>query len=184
MGPSRRTSAQLVNFLSSAVANGPREALRSLKLENLAGRPVEEIFLGLIDYVCPDGGTIDDGIAREAFIETVADLADNGITDFDSLTASQLQTIFELYATHAIEARLCNDIGTKAVTLPASVADVAQVQTQLFDFIRRSVADAVTTARAGIQELTPSLVMDFVTVVYQQAFAILQNMGEAEADAA
>src|SRR4029077_2283585 len=165
MGASRRAGSQLVNFLSGAVADGPREALRTLKLEHLAGRPVEEVFIGLIEYVCPEGGTIDDGIAREAFIETIADLADNGITNFDALTIDQLQTIFELYATHAIEARLCNDIGAKAITLPASVGDAANVQTQLLDFIRRSVADALTSARAGIQALTPSLVMGFVTKV-------------------
>ena len=183
MGASRRAGGQLVNFLSGAVANGPREALRSLRLEHLAGRPVEEVFIGLIDYVCPEGGTIDDGIAREAFVETIADLAENGITNFDALTIDQLQTIFELYATHAIEARLCNDIGAKAITLPANVGDAANVQTQLLDFIRRSVADALTSARAGIEALTPSLVMGFVTRVYEQAFAILQSMGEAEADA-
>jgi hypothetical protein len=89
MGASRQSSARLASFLSSAAANGPREALRSLKLENLAGRPVEEIFLGLMDYVCPEGGSIDESIAREAFVETIADLAENGITNFDTLTADQ-----------------------------------------------------------------------------------------------
>jgi hypothetical protein len=110
MGASRQASAHLATFLSGAMANGPREALRTLKLDALAGRPIEEIFLGLMDYVCPEGGSIDDSIAREAFIETIADLAENGLTDFDTLTTDQLQTILELYATHAIEARLCSNV--------------------------------------------------------------------------
>lgn len=183
LGASRQASAQLATFLSGAIANGPREALRSLRLENLAGRPIEEVFLGMMDYVCPEGGSIDDGIAREAFVETIADLAENGLTDFDTLNTDQLQTILELYATHAIEARLCNDIGIKAVFVPSDVADAANVQAQLFDFIRRSVSDALTNGLAGVEAMTPARVFGFVTGVYEQAFAILQSMGEAEVDA-
>ena len=174
--------SRLLGFLSGAAANGPREALRALNVENLAGRPIEEIFIGLVDYVCPDGGTIDEGIAREAFIETIAELAENGITDFDGLTADQVQTIFELYATHAIEARICNDIGTKAIMLPADTRGAANVQTQLLDFIRRSVADALSTARASLETLTPDRALGFATRIYEQAFFILQTLADAEAE--
>jgi hypothetical protein len=182
MGASRTTSAGLLNFLSSAAANGTREALRTLKLESLAGRPIQEIFLGLADYICPDGGTVDEGIAREAFIETIADLTEAGVTDLDALTLDQIQTIFELYATNAIEARLCNDIGANAVTFPDDVQDALRVESQLHDFIYRSVSDALTAARAGLQNLTPDGVLGFVTRVYEQAFGILQSLGEEEAD--
>jgi len=131
MARSPASGVPLLSFLSSAVANGPREALRALNLEKLAGRPIEEVFIGLMEYVCPEGGTVDEGIARDAFIETIADLAETGISDFDSLTADQMQTIFELYATHAIETRLCNDIGMKAITLPSDAAQAASIQRQL-----------------------------------------------------
>jgi hypothetical protein len=180
MGASRTSGARLLGFLSGAAANGPRQALRALNLENLAGRPIEEVFLGLMEYVCPDGGTVDEGIARESFIETIADLAANEILDIDGLTADQMQTIFELYATHAIEARICNDIGAKSITLPADPSDAARVQTQLLDFVRRSVADALTSARTAMQTLTPDRVAGFVTGVYEQAFSILQSLGDAE----
>ena len=141
------------------------------------------MFLGLVDYICPDGGSIDEGIAREAFIETIAELAENGIADIDGLSADQIQTIFELYATHAIEARLCNDIGTKAITLPPDVAASERVQAQLLDFIRRGVADALTAARTDMQTLTPDRVFRFVTNIYEQAFFILETLGDAEAEA-
>jgi hypothetical protein len=182
MGASRATGAGLLNFLSSSTSGGAREALRALRLENLVGRPIQEIFLGLADYICPDGGTVDEGIAREAFIETIADLAETGITDLDSLTIDQTQTIFEIYATNAIEARLCNDVGTNAVTLPGDIQEAARVQSQLRDFIYRGVADALTIARAELQAMTPDRVLGFVTRVYEQAFGILQSLGDAEAD--
>ncbi|WP_341871598.1 Qat anti-phage system associated protein QatB [Pannonibacter carbonis] len=182
MGSARGAGSRLVSFLSDAVARGATEALRSLNLGALAGRPIEEIFLGLADYVCPDGGSIDEGIAREAFIETITDLAGAGITDLDGLTADQMQTVFELYATNAIEARLCNDIGAKTITLPSDSREAARVQAQLNDFIRRGVADALTAARAAMSALTPDRVLQFVGRIYEQAFGILQIMGDAEAE--
>jgi hypothetical protein len=182
MGASRTTAAGLINFLNSAVSGGLQEALRSLNLESLAGRPIEEIFVGLADYVCPDGGTVDEGIAREAFMETIADLAEAGITDLDTLTVDQTQTIFEIYATNAIEARLCNDVGSNIVTLPANVQEARQVQSQLRDFISRAVSDALGVARLRGETLTQNTVLRFVTRVYEQAFGILQSLGDVEGD--
>lgn len=183
LGSSRGAGSRLLGFLSDAVNRGAAEALRALDLGALAGRPIEEIFLGLSDYVCPDGGSVDEGIAREASIETIADLAEAGVTDLDALTADQMQTVFELFATNAIEARICNDIGTRSVVLPSDAREAARVQAQLGDFIRRGVADALTAARATIAAMTPARVLDVVTRVYEQAFGILEIMGDAEATA-
>jgi hypothetical protein len=159
-----------------------REALRALNLESLAGRPITEIFVGLADYICPGAGTVDEGIAREAYIETIVELAGEGLTDLATFTQDQMQTVFELYATHAIEARICNDIGTKAVTMPADAQAARRVEQQLRDFIRGGVSDALTRARAETPNLTPERIHGFVDAVYESAFAILQALGEAEAN--
>nr|WP_294504246.1 Qat anti-phage system associated protein QatB [uncultured Rhodopila sp.] len=180
MGSARGAGSRLLSFLSDVATRGTTEALRALNLGALAGRPIEEIFQGLVDYVCPDGGSIDEGIAREAFIETIIDLAGEGITNLDGLTSDQMQTVFELYATNAIEVRLCNDIGAKTVILPSDSRQAARVQAQLNDFIRRAVADALTTARTAVATLTPDRVLAFVGSIYEQAFGILQIMGDAE----
>lgn len=184
MGSARGAGSRLINFLADVAARGAAEALRALDLGALAGRPIEEIFVGLADYVCPDGGSVDEGIAREAFIETITDLAGAGITEFDALTEDQMQTVFELYATNAIEARLCNDIGAKTVTLPSDSREAERVQAELKDFIRGGVADALTraltTARTTVGALTPDRTLQFVERVYEQAFGILQFIGDAE----
>ncbi|CAH2904995.1 MAG: Phage T7 exclusion protein associated hypothetical protein [uncultured Paraburkholderia sp.] len=128
MGASRGASARLLGFLADAQARGVRKALRALDLESLAGRPLTEIFVGLADYVCPGAGTVDEGIAREAYIETIVELATEGLTDLTTFTPDQMQIVFELYATHAIEARICNDIGTKAVSMPADTQAAHRVE--------------------------------------------------------
>jgi hypothetical protein len=182
MGSSRTAATGLVNFLNQAATQGTREALRSLNLESLAGQPIEQVFAGLADYICPPGGSIDEGIARDAFIETIADLAGAGITDIDQLTGDQIQTVFELYATHAIEARICNDVATSIVTMPANVRAAERVQEQLRDFIRRSVSDAVAASPDRIATLTPDRVNDFVGAIYQSSFEFIQVLADAEAD--
>jgi hypothetical protein len=180
MGSSRIAGGRLLGFLSDAEARGSREALQTLNLDGLVGRPIEEIFLGLADYVCPESGTVDEGISRDAFIETIADLADLGVTDLDALTADHVRMVFEIYATHAIEARILNDIGTKTVMLPSDVHSAERVQAQLSDFVRRGVSDALSAAQTDFQALTPGRVLDFVGNVYEAAFGILQALGEAE----
>jgi len=182
MGSSRAGGAAVLGFLVDARARGAGEALKTLRLEHLAGRPVSEIFLGVMEYACPGNGSIDEGIARDAFIETIAELADLGVSELDTLTVEQVQTVFELYATHAIEARICNDIGMQVITIPRSSRAASRVQDQIRDFIRRAVSDALTTARAALERLTPSRVNAFVNRTYENAFAILCSLGEAESE--
>jgi hypothetical protein len=182
MGSSRGTTARLASFLSDVANQGAQQALRSLNLEALAGRPIEEIFLGLADYICPEGGTVDEGIARDAFIETIAELAGLGLTDLDALTPPQMETVFELYAAHAIEARIYNDIGSKGVTLPADIQAVERIQLVLKDVIRRGVSDAVARSQTDLRTLAKAQVSGFVDAVYDDAFAILQTMADGMAE--
>jgi hypothetical protein len=182
MGASRGAGARLLGFLTDVQALGAREALRTLNLEGLAGRPIDEVFVGLADYICPNAGTVDDGIAREAFVETIIELTTLGVTDMDALTPEQMQTVFELYATHAIEARLCNDIGIKAITMPDDAQTALRIQEQLRDFIRNGVSDALTAVRTETPVLTQDHIQSFVDTVYERSFGILKGLGDAEAD--
>lgn len=181
MGSARASGGRLLGFLADAQTRGVREALRSLNLESLAGRPIEEVFIGLMEYICPKGGSVDEGIARDAFIETIADLATLGITDLNALTAEQTQTVFELYATHAIEDRLCNEVGTKAISLPEDVHAIESVMEQLRDFVRRSVADGIKRVQDSFSSLTGDRINAVVDSVYEAAFAILQVTGAEQA---
>ena len=182
MGTSRAAGARLVSFLADAQARGTREALRTLNLEALAGRPLPEILIGLADHVCPGAGTVDEGIAREAYVETVVELTTSGLTDLDALSPEQMLTVFEIYATHAIEARICNDIGLKAVTMPEDAQAALRVEAQLRDFVRNGVSDALANARSGGVVLTSDRIQSFVDQVYEDAFRFLHARGEAEGD--
>lgn len=182
MGASRGAGARLLGFLSDANTRGIREALREFNLDSMAGRPISEVFIALADHICPGAGTVDEGIAREAYIETIIDLADEGLASLDTFTPEQMDTVFELYATHAIEARICNDIGTKIVTMPSNAQVARHVEKQLRDFIRGAVSDALTRTRENKPSVTQDQVLAFVDSVYESAFSILKSLGDAEAD--
>ncbi|MBN8789781.1 MAG: hypothetical protein J0I84_22095 [Terrimonas sp.] len=182
LGSSRRATTNLLNFFSSVQNRGSAAALQALNLDDLVGKSVEEIFLGLSDYVCPDGGNVDEGIARSAFIETIAELAESGIADIDALTPDQMQSVLEIFATHAIEERLCNDIGTKICIAAENIQSFERVQAQLHDFIKRSVSDAFTKANINIKSMTPDKTQILIDNVYESAFGILQTMADEEAD--
>ncbi|WP_246563312.1 Qat anti-phage system associated protein QatB [Bradyrhizobium liaoningense] len=183
MGSSRDAGARLYSFLADAQARGPTEALRSLNLQALSGRPLQEVFLGIGEYVCPIGGTVDEGIARDAFVETIADLADQGIVDFDAMTPAQMQTTFEMFVTNTIEARIYNDIGNNGIALPSDTAAVERVQDQLHDFISRAVSDALTDTATAASPLTQQDALRHVDRVYEAAFDMLQTLAEGESEA-
>lgn len=182
MGESRKTGERLLGFLNDAANRGVSEALRSLNLSDLAGRSASEIFKGLADYVCPEGGNIDVAIARDAFYQTIVDLEAEGITDLNNMNSDQVQTIFEMFATHAIEDRIINEIGTKTITLPADTTAINNVQAQLHDFIGNGVADALNGMKDRLQNLPQDKILQFVDDVYEKAFTVLQSLGEAEKD--
>jgi hypothetical protein len=179
MGASRAAGAGLLGFLADVRARGTEAALKTLNLDSLVGRPVEDIFVGLADYVCQEKGTVDAGIARDAFIETIAELSQLGVTDLDALSADQMQTVFETYAAHAIEARICNDIGAQLVRLPESVPQAQYVQEQLRAFIRGGVGDALAAAREVLGALTQDRVLAFIDDVYESSFSFLEALGDA-----
>ena len=71
-----------------------------------SGRSVQEIFTGITEVVCQDGGSIDEAIARDAWLETVAELDQIGIDNLDAVTDEQIQELFLSFVAHSIEARL------------------------------------------------------------------------------
>jgi hypothetical protein len=180
MGASRNASVRLLGFLVNTAKRGAQETLRSLHLENLVARPIQEIFLSLADYICPETGRDDEGIAKAAFIDTIAELTTYGITDLESLNIDQIQTVFELYATHAIELRIQNDIGMNTITLPPNVAQIPEIQRQLHEFIRGAVDDALTAERSHLESLTPDHTVGFVDKVYEKTFTFLVALGNSE----
>lgn len=182
MGSSRGAAARIAGFLGDVSARGLQAALATFNLAGLAGRSAADILSALVEYFCPEGGSIDEGIARDAFMETVIDLADAGVTDMANLTPDQMQTVLELYVAHTIEDRIYNDIGIKGVELPADVSAAEAVRDQLHEFILGGVADAFSEAAIDFTAIDPNIIGQTTDRIYEAAFDILEALGQEEAE--
>ncbi len=181
MGSSRTAAARIAGFLGDVSARGLQAALATFNLAGMAGSTPAEIFSALVEQFCPEGGSIDEGIARDAFMETVVDLADAGIADMSSLTPEQMQTMLELYVAHTIEDRIYNDIGIKGVEIPADAGAAQTVQDQLHEFILGGVTDAFSEAAIDFAAIDPTTIDQTMERIYEAAFDILEALGEEEA---
>ena len=178
MRPAAAAGARLLGFLTDTAAHGSTEALRRFNLQTLAGQPIAVVFASMVDFICGDGGATDEAIARDAFIETAAALAEIGVTDLDLLTLEQVAAAFECFVAHTIEDRILNDIGTRAIQLPASNGMVERIQQQLRDFLAGAVHDAIVQIVPDLANLDPRQVGASVQQIYEASFELIVTLAE------
>ena len=179
--PSSRAVAGGVAGLARSFANqGPAEALRRFNLDGMAGAPAEDVFVALTDMLCPAGGTIDEAIARDAMLETVADLAASGVGNFDELSTDNLREFFIGVVSRSIEGKILNEVGTNAISVPADIAGVERAQSMLHDFVERCVRDEFEESGTALGDLEGDAIDSFVDDLYAAALDLIRALGEAE----
>lgn len=158
---------------------GPTAVLRQLNLSDLSGRPAADVFLAILEFVCPPGGSVDEAIARQAMLETIGDMADAGIGSFDALTPTQLRDFFLDFIARSIESRVMADLGGRGITLPEDVAAVEDAQAQLHDFVTGATRGRLADRLNGVERLSDAQIDAIVDQVYEAAFELVAAAGEA-----
>ncbi|WP_342585843.1 Qat anti-phage system associated protein QatB [Methylocapsa aurea] len=179
MGASRATGARLLGVVRDVQRFGAAEALRQLNLPGLAGRPAADVFMALLEFVCPPGGAIDEAIARQAMLETIGDLAESGVGDFGTMTPDQMQEFFLDFIARSIEGRVVADLGGRGVTLPDDVAAVESAQQQLHDFVTGCTRGELSDRLDGVDRLSDRNIERVVDQIYEAAFELVAAAGEA-----
>lgn len=180
MGTSRVAAGEMLGILRGLQRDGVDATLRRLNLENLVGRPVTDVFLGLTDVICRDGGSIDEGIARDAWLETITELDRLGIDDLDSLSTEQIQEVFLTFVAHAIKTRLFQDIGTNGLRMAADLSAIEAFESQFRDYIRRAVRDAFSSDLTRLPDLSDREIANVVDETYRNAWELLEVWGDIE----
>lgn len=181
MGSSRAAGARLLGVVRNFATVGPAETLRQLNLAGLAGRPAAEVFVGLLEFVCPPGGAVDEAIARQAMLETIGDMAEAGVGSFDTLTPEQMGEFFLDFVARSIEGRVMADLGGRGVTLPDSVAAVENAQAQLHDFVTGCTRGQLAGRLDGLERMSDRDIEVVVNQIYEAAFELVAAAGEAAA---
>jgi hypothetical protein len=179
MGASRDAARGVLGVFRDFQRDGVNATLRRLNLGDLVGRPLEDVFLGLTDVICKDGGSIDEGLALDAWLETVAELDDLDVTDPATLSAEQMRDIFLVFIAHTIEGRLFQDIGINGLKVAADLAAIEAFEGQLKDYIRRSVRDSFSGDISAAASLSDQEIRGIVDRTYQEAWELLVTWGDA-----
>ena len=178
MGPSRQTVSRLGGLISDISQRGAADALRPFNLDSFAGAPASDVFIALTDVLCPDGGTIDEAIARSSLLDTIAEIAVAGDVPFDALTPAALEAIFLGTIARSIETKLFNELGAGAVVLTTDVSSLQAIQRTLHDYILGSVRDAFSSTNQSPVSLPRGDIDRFVAEIYESAFSLLEAFGD------
>ena len=176
MGAARSSTARLLNIAGAFASGGARAVEQYLSIENLSHKTASEAFIAITDFICPDGGPQDEGIARSA-IEESPEIA---TIKFEDLTAEQIMIIVERTMANAIFSRITNDIGNKVILLPQDRITSDRIIVQMKDFVKGSVSDAVANLDIRTGNIRQGDSLRIVDQVYKEAFDIMVSAGENE----
>jgi hypothetical protein len=180
MAPSRVAAGSILGVFRGLQRDGMQETLRRLNLRNLSGRSVQDIFIGLTEVVCQDGGSIDEAIARDAWLETISELDQFGIDNLDALTEDQVRELFLNFVAHSIEARLYQEIGVNGFKLTAELDKIEAFDKQFREYIERSVRDSFSNDISQLSNMSDDDIRKIVDTTYFQAWELLELLGDRE----
>jgi hypothetical protein len=179
MGSSRATASGALGVFRGFQRDGVADTLVRLNLGNLVGRSTREVFIGLTDVICRDGGPIDEAIARDAWLETCADLERFGIQDLDALTSDQVREVFLTFVTHAVETKLFQYIGVNGFRV-ADLNAIEAFEAQFRSYVERAVRDSFASDLSALSEMSDQQIRSIVDETYRDAWELFETWGDQQ----
>lgn len=180
MGSARSSSARLLNVVGVFASGGARAVEQYLSIEDLSQKTASDAFIAITDFICPDGGPQDEGIARSAYISAIEESPEIATIKFEDLTSEQIMVIVERTMTNAIFNRITNDIGNKIILLPQDSNISERLIVQMKGFVKGAVSDAVINLDIKANNIRQGDSLRIVDQVYKTAFDIMISAGENE----
>lgn len=180
MPNSVRVASGVAGLASRFATDGPVEALRLFNLQALAGRPVAEVFDALVDELCPDGGTIDEAVARDALIDAIGIFLEQDLGTFGELTPDQLNDFLAEVMTGSIVSKVINEIGTNSLHGSANDNLYRDAEIALRDFTAGAVRDALARSFDANRTMSAERMENNIREIFVDSFEILESMLEAE----
>ena len=180
LGAARNSSARLLNVAGIFASGGAQAVERYLSLENLSKKNAADALLAITDFVCPDGGPQDEGIARNAYITAIEESPEIASIPFEKLTAEQMLLIVQKSMVNVVCGRILNDIGNKIIMLPENIDAAERLVAQIKEFIQGAISDAVSAIKVNLNNLSQHQSIDIVNEVYRTTFEIMARIGDNE----
>lgn len=178
MGTSRATAAKLLSIFGEVQRNGAAETLRRLQLTVAPGQPASQVLLTLLEFICPPGGAIDEGVARQAALKTIVELDEAGTGSFEDMTHADRQNFFLDFVANSIESMIMADLGGRGITLPDDVDAVEHLQSQLSSFITGCTRGQLANRLEQWPAPTDQEVNQVTSAIYEAAFDLIATAAE------
>jgi len=178
MANSSGSAGQILGFAQAVRDVGFPQAADEFGIGDLTGRPLGEAVSRLTEAFCQPGGSIDEAITRAAWNETLLLAVEQGVEDFEALTAQEWASLVEIFIARSIEFRVYNDIGNDALGGTLTVEQIDAIQADLHDLIFGEVKGKLTPAISGRDRLSNRALRDTAETTYELAFAYLEALGE------
>ena len=179
MGAALATGAAALGVLRDVQRDGVAATLAQHSLSHIAGQSAQSVFTALTDVVCAEGGPVDEGIARDAWLETVTQLDSLGITSIDGLTEAQISGFFLSYVSNSIVGALYQAIGVNGFSNADTLSSIRNFDRQFRDYVRNAVRDAFSGSMANVSALSDRQIRTLVNQTYQDAWELLDRLGDS-----
>ncbi|MDQ8193632.1 hypothetical protein QEH59_04310 [Coraliomargarita sp. SDUM461004] len=175
-GP-QRTASKILSFAQAVASVGTPEALKQFGLKDCQGKSVDEILPLLIDALCLDpGGSIDEGIARDALADAIADLSEQGLDMADEFSEEQLRELFIGFVSNSIKDRVINDVGVNCLAVPDDTLAVQGIEATLSAVISGCVRDAVGGPLSDFGSIGSQQLTKITHEIYEAAYNLLGQL--------
>jgi len=112
MAVANRAGSRLVRAFSELISGGAAALARVLELTSLEGLTTDQVWSRLAEFVCSDGGSIDEAVVRVAFFQSLKIEIDRGLVDLLDAGAEQLASFFENFISECVLQKLSQDGGS------------------------------------------------------------------------
>lgn len=178
MGASRGAGSRLLGVVRDLQQIGAAETLRRLDLGDMVNRPAADVFVAMLEFLCPPGGAIDEAISRQAMLEAIGNLEDVGTTGFGEMAPEQLREFFLDFVALSIEGRVIADIAARGIAISSDIETVENTHTQLHEFIDGCCRVHLSGLLTGLEALSNQEVDQRVDEIYEAAFSLIAEAGE------
>jgi len=124
--------------------------------------------------MCPDGGRIDEGIAREAFQNAIVDLAAQDLPAIEELTTDQWNALLIDFLVRSIELRVIADIGQRSLDVPESTARLLEAEAVMRNVIYATVREAVADILGRLNSISESQLQATTDQAYERAWGAFE----------
>ncbi len=179
LGSARNSTARLYGILNTLSRNnGVREIAHQLSIDNLEGLPASEFFIRIASFICPDGGPNDEGMARSAYFDAIADNPGLFEKSTEELTSDECSSVLQNFMCKVVMEHIMNDIANKTITLPDNIDEVSHLEGLVEQLIKQSVSDACAEVQQNNIQMTNGKAQEITDSIYQKTYEILEGQGD------